>query len=466
MRHGEVPRSARRKNRPYAASKESLMKIIIAGAGMGGMIAAERLAKLGFDVTVYEKAASVDEMRYDWHDDVNPSIFRRLGLEMPAGSFRKKSWTFISPHGAVVREFRQDDSTADWSVERRPLNRMLYERAAAGAKFVFGATVERPVVEKGVVVGVVVNGREERADLVIDSLGADSALKKDLPAEFGVSRHREDEVFVAYRAFYERDPDAPAPKYTNKVYLKHMGEPGISWVIQDNDPSLVNVLVGRIGSLSSYDLERALEDLRKTNPTIGGKVVRGGEMCVIPVRYPATRMVANGYAAVGDAAYMTIPMLGSGIASGMLAGQLLAETIGENMSRGVKKEDLFKTSRLWKYQVKVFREFGAVHCAVDVLKRGVLNFPDAMLDWMLGSEVLTNEEIGCLAAGKMLRVGVKEAIRKINVTEYSRMRTLIKVNNLLQKSLYAYRVARNIPRNYDPNICKSWEKQLKRIYRR
>ena len=343
---------------------------------------------------------------------------------------------------------------------------MLYERAAAGAKFVFGATVERPVVEKGVVVGVVVNGREERADLVIDSLGADSALKKDLPAEFGVSRHREDEVFVAYRAFYERVPDAPAPKYTNKVYLKHMGEPGISWVIQDNDPSLVNVLVGRIGSLSSYDLERALEDLRKTNPTIGGKVVRGGEMCVIPVRYPATRMVANGYAAVGDAAYMTIPMLGSGIASGMLAGQLLAETIGENMSRGVKKEDLFKTSRLWKYQVKVFREFGAVHCAVDVLKRGVLNFPDAMLDWMLGSEVLTNEEIGCLAAGKMLRVGVKEAIRKINVTEYSRMRTLIKVNNLLQKSLYAYRVARNIPRNYDPNICKSWEKRLKRIYRR
>ena len=433
---------------------------------MGGMIAAERLAKLGFDVTVYEKAASVDEMRYDWHDDVNPSIFRRLGLEMPAGSFRKKSWTFISPHGAVVREFRQDDSTADWSVERRPLNRMLYERAAAGAKFVFGATVERPVVEKGVVVGVVVNGREERADLVVDSLGVDSALKKDLPAEFGVSRHREDEVFVAYRAFYERDPDAPAPKYTNKVYLKHMGEPGISWVIQDNDPSLVNVLVGRIGSLSSYDLERALEDLRKTNPTISGKVVRGGEMCVIPVRYPATRMVANGYAAVGDAAYMTIPMLGSGIASGMLAGQLLAETIGENMSRGVKKEDLFKTSRLWKYQVKVFREFGAVHCAVDVLKRGVLHFPDAMLDWMLGSEVLTNEETGCLAAGKMLRVGVKEAIRKINVTEYSRMRTLIKVNNLLQKSLYAYRVARNIPRNYDPNICKSWEKQLKRIYRR
>ncbi len=444
-----------------------MQKIIVAGAGMGGMVAAEKLAKLGFDVTVYEKAASVDEMRYDWHDDVNPSIFRRLGLKMPEGSFKKKSWTFVSPHGAVVREFRQDENNADYSVERRPLNRMLYERAAAaGAKFVFGATVQRAVIGKGAVTGVVADGKEHEAALVVDSLGVDSPVRKDLPVEFGVSQYRENEIFVAYRAFYEKVADAPAPKYTNKVYLKHMGEPGISWVIQDNDPSLVNVLVGRVGSLSTYDLERALNDLRKTNPTIGEKVVRGGEMCVIPVRYPATRMIARGYAAVGDSAFMTIPMLGSGIASGMLAGNLLAETVGENMSRGVKPEDMFSKSKLWKYQVKCYREFGAVHCAVDVLKRGVLGFPDDMLDWMLGSEVLTNDEIGCLAAGKVLRVGFKEAIRKINVTEYSRMRTLIKVNNLLQKSLMAYRLARNIPRNYDSSICATWERQMKRYYKK
>ena len=94
------------------------MKIIIAGAGMGGMIAAERLAKLGFDVTVYEQSPSLDEMRYDWHDDVNPSIFRRLGLEMPAGSFRKKSWTFISPHGAVVSSVRTTaPRTGPWSAD-------------------------------------------------------------------------------------------------------------------------------------------------------------------------------------------------------------------------------------------------------------------------------------------------------------------------------------------------------------
>ena len=149
---------------------------------MGGMVAAEKLAKLSFEVVVFEQSPSLDEMRYDWHDDVNPSVFRRLGIEMPVGSFKKKSWTFISPHGAVVREFRQDEATADYSVERRPLNRILYDRAvAAGVKFVFGAKVQKPVVEKGSVVGVIVDGREERADLVVDSLGADSPVRKDMP---------------------------------------------------------------------------------------------------------------------------------------------------------------------------------------------------------------------------------------------------------------------------------------------
>ena len=432
---------------------------------MGGMVAAERLGKLGFDVTVYEKAPSLDEMRYDWHDDVNPSIFRRLGMDMPAESFKKKSWTFVSPHGAVVRELIQDEATADFSVERRPLNKMLYERAAKHAKFVFGATVQKPIVEHGAVVGAIVDGKEVRADLVIDSLGVDSALKKDMPAEFDITQHSSHEVFVAYRAFYERNPDAPTPKHTNKVYLKHMGEQGISWVILDNDPKLVNVLIGRVGKLTTYDIERCLQDLRKTNTVIGDKIVRGGETCVIPVRYPATRMVANGYAAVGDSAYLTIPMLGSGIASGMLSGQLLAESIGENMSRGVKGDALFKVGRLWRYQVKVYREFGAEHAAVDVMKRAVLGYPDALLNWMLGSDILTNDEMCKLAAGKMLRVGLKEALRKLNITEYSKWGTLIKINNMLLKCGRVYTLARSIPRNFDPNITRTWEKHMRYYFR-
>lgn len=218
--------------------------------------------------------------------------------------------------------------------------------------------------------------------------------------------------------------------------------------------------------MTDKQLADALADLKKNNPTIGNRVMRGGIVCRIPVRYPATRMVADGYAAVGDSAYMTIPMLGSGIASSMLAGMLLAQTVGENMSRGYKGKELFKASRLWRYQVKVYREFGAEHCAIDVLKRGVLNMNNEMLDWMLGSDLLTNDEIGKLAGGGMMRVGVAEAFRKIGVAGFKKLGKLLKINNMLQKSLMAYRCAKNIPRNYNDNIIKGWESRLAAYYRK
>ncbi len=54
-------------------------------------------------------------MRYDWHDDVSPAVFKRLGTEIPEGSFPKKNWTFVSPGGAV-HGMKEDESAADISV--------------------------------------------------------------------------------------------------------------------------------------------------------------------------------------------------------------------------------------------------------------------------------------------------------------------------------------------------------------
>lgn len=62
------------------------MKIAIAGAGIGGLAAAERLGRLGFHVTVYEQAESLDTMRYDWHDDVNPDVFSGARDRDPGGA--------------------------------------------------------------------------------------------------------------------------------------------------------------------------------------------------------------------------------------------------------------------------------------------------------------------------------------------------------------------------------------------
>ena len=52
------------------------MKIVFIGAGMASLVASERLARAGFDVSVYEKQ-TYDTLSYDWHDDVNRAASER-----------------------------------------------------------------------------------------------------------------------------------------------------------------------------------------------------------------------------------------------------------------------------------------------------------------------------------------------------------------------------------------------------
>ena len=56
--------------------------------------------------------------------------------------------------------------------------------------------------------------------------------------------------------------------------MKHLGKQGISWCIVDNDPTKINVLVGRIGKLNKEELNLSLAELRKDNPVLGKKLER------------------------------------------------------------------------------------------------------------------------------------------------------------------------------------------------
>ena len=434
------------------------MRVIVAGAGIGGLAAARLLAAGGVQVKVFERAPSVEDMRYPWHDDVAPLAFEQNALPVPAGSFPKKDWTFIAPNGGA-RGMHEKDT--DISVMRPALNRVLTEEAQkAGAQIVFSAQVQAPLTENGRVVGVLADGKEERADLVVDSLGARSALKAALPPSVAVTRHKEDEVFCVYRAFYARKEDAPAAEYSNKVYLKHLGKPGISWVIQDG--AEVDVLVGRVGELSRDDLQTALTILQEENPTISDKITCGGGKYLIPVRYPATRMVADGLALIGDSAYMTIPMLGSGIASSLAAAQMLSDCVLSALRAG--KDANFASSRLnlWHYQTAFFRRY-ADHCGVDAIKRGVLALPDKTLSFILTSKVLSNAQICDLAKGKLLRPTCKDLARMAFAAGV-KLPSLLPVALLLAKARSASAHARRIPAEFSEKKVEKWEKNLAKRY--
>ena len=440
------------------------MKVLIAGAGIGGLVAAGRLADLGLDVEVIEKSTSIETMRYDWHDDVAPKIFRRVGIEIPKEHWKKGSWTFCTTGEAVVREFQQDETDPDLSIERIPLNQTLANYATSkGAKIRFGAKVQAPIVKDGRVCGLVIDGKEEEADFVLDSAGAYSPIRSNLPEEFKIAKlPGEDEVFEVYRAFVRKNDGFEDAVLQNKVYMKHLNKPGISWAIPDvSDATCMNVLVGKVCGLSDEDLKEGLEDLRKFNPVLSEEVVRGGYKVRIPVRYPLTRMVADGYAVIGDAAFMTIPMLGSGIASSMLSATLLAETIGESMTAGIKDGSMFDAKNLWGYQVKVYQEFGYQHLAVDIMKRWMLTCD--FLDWLFGSKILSNSDLVSAASGQAIKLTAKFALQKMGVIKPKDLGKVLKMMPMLLRSNKAGNIGKRIPKKYVPRAIECWEKKVFKI---
>lgn len=428
------------------------MKILVAGAGIGGLYAAYLFGKRGHAVTVYERANGPEEMRYDWHDDVNPEAFLSRGLKIPEGSFPKKDWTFISPCGNVL-EMRQSEKNKDFSIERREINKYLCGLASEYADVVFDKTVSGAYVDEGRVAGLCFSdGKIEKCDLVIDCAGVDSVVRKSLPVTFGIDGEIEKEgVFCAYRAFYDAVEGEKA-EYSNKVYMKHCGQNGISWCIVDDDSTKVDVLVGRMGKLGKEELTEALTELKKDNPVLGETIKRGGVVCRIPVRRPLDTFVADGYVALGDSACMTVPLIGSGIATSLAGASILYEVAGDLKSAPAEK--------LWEYEKRVYDAFGAEHCGVDYMKKWLLSRKNSDVDFLLGSGVLSNSDLQEVSVGRLIKPTFKEIVSKIRAVGLTRLHKLMPLAFMLMKTQRIVKIAKKIPSVYDEGKIAKWANAL------
>ena len=216
----------------------------------------------------------------------------------------------------------------------------------------------------------------------------------------------------------------------------------------------MNILIGRAGELTKDTFDRAYKALKASNPIISDEVVRGGINCIIPIRYPLTRMMTDGYVAIGDAAFMTIPMIGSGIENSMKAACILADTIIESGS--VKKEDL------WQYEVKYYKMRGADHVGVDVLKRWLLGAKPQDLDWLFEKGVVDDSNMAAGATGKLIVLTPKDLVVKV-AKGWTRLPLLLAMNDMLMRSKKAAKIAKNIPETYDEEKIAKWESKIEKL---
>ncbi|MDR3293709.1 MAG: NAD(P)/FAD-dependent oxidoreductase [Clostridiales bacterium] len=430
------------------------MKIIIIGAGEGGLTAAYELAKNNHDVTIYEKAPR-ENLGYDWNDTISLSTFGDLGIPQPDLKYcvPKRDWVLIAPDSDAEVRIPQNPAIPDFRVQRRHLKDLLIGRAEeVGVKFLFRHTVDRLIFDGLSVKGAIVGSLPIFADLVIDASGVFSPFRASLPRNAGfTAMPSTKEVFYSYRAICGVNEGEKLPEYFH-CYVKCIGKIAIGWYIYDEMTGLSDVMFCMSERLSESEAQEAFAFIRKKNPILADNVVVNGKIIPIPVRYPASKFVLDGYALVGDSAFMTMPLMGSGIGPSMRAGKMLADTVNEKNS--------VTTESLWDYQVKFFTEIGSKHVQIDIFKRWLLSVKEKDLKFLMESGIITEKDINAAAeAGAAPKISFYDILQKIGIA--SRNIVLFsKLGKMLLIGKTAMDHAAAIPTKYNPKTAAAWSKKL------
>ncbi len=362
-------------------------KIIVAGGGHGGIAAAAILAEQGYDVTVYEKNERKN-MGYDWTDNFDPKAFVAAGIEMPpADKYKyKDDMTFYGPgeHRGIKQRVPQDE--LEINMERHDIYDVIITHAEnAGVKFEYSCNVLSPLTCGDRVVGIKTDKGDFYGDMVIDSCGCNSPVRANLPDCCGIQKQPGPyEKFYTYRAFFNRaNDDEVKDKY--KAYLMPEGILGVSWVATED--TYTDVLIGRFEPFDLQEAERTIQYYRSSNPSLGTEMLRGGKFSEIPVRHALSVMVADGYAAIGDSAFMTMPIIGSGIANSLKAARMLADVIISD------KDGIYSAETLWKYQLDYFKALGGGLAPLAQIKLLLTKITPRQVDYLIDNGILTWREM-------------------------------------------------------------------------
>ncbi len=370
-----------------------MSKIAVAGCGHGGIVAAIKLAEAGHCVSVYEKSLR-ENTGHSQSDAFDFDTFTYAELT-PAPYFKrgKNHITFLPGDETTEPLTIPALDTDSYIVDRKELINYLIELAEeAGVNFFFDTEVTAPIMLGNRVAGIKTRDEDIYCDLVIDACGVNSPVRNQLPDFTGVNRPVEKyDVMYSYRAYFNRT-DAPEPRYPYKFYLQDDGTVGFCWLVTEIDRT--DALIGRFYEPDNNEILEVLRKLQEKNPQMGTDLVYGGNYAVIPVCQPLAMLVTDGYAAIGDCAFMTIPVKGSGITYSFKAGKMLADCILNDT------DGFFDTESLWEYQRRFFKEIGFGACHLAIIKNILPYMTVEQTNEIFNLKLITSAEISDIMTNK------------------------------------------------------------------
>ena len=439
-------------------------KIVVAGAGHGGLSAAYTLAKNGYDVTVYEKEKE-ENLGYEWADFFDMKSFAAAGLPLPSsGVVDKIPIAYYAPDCNIPPLYEPQQSGFEMYMQRKDIYKYLIKHCRnAGVKFVFESPVNEAIVLGDRVCGIRTESEDVYADLVIDASGYSSTLRLSLPQHFNVAGKYEDvgDCLFVYRAIYKRNPECDdGPRYKVFFEFDEENNVGMKWMITYDD--YVDVLIGNVAEFDNDTVDKKVKELSEKYPQMSLERLSGGQIVKIPIRQSPAVFVANGYAGVGDTACMTMPVMGSGIAASLRAGTLLAKTVMADT------ENRFSADTLWKYEAAYMKNLGFGFGSIAIVKTLIRTLEPDDINFLFGSGVLHNEDmvftaennsVGALISGIKISTLLDRIKKATGNMELVKKISSMGVNIVKYKSITA-----SFPSKYSRHSVEKWAERYNEFY--
>lgn len=372
--------------------------VLVVGAGTAGATLAWKLASVGVSVLLVDRAPA-EKLGRPWRNGVEARLFADLDLGPLAPEIvaeRTGRFILASPSDQRVVV----ESPPIFEVNMRPFNQMLVEQVRArGGEVRLATALTQLEVDEGRVVGAylsddpslrrfrcVVHAAGRRPLPGAEALGpmapGGDLLSADLCVSAQEVRHIDD-LSAATRHL-------KICRLESGDTLSRSGGAGAYAVANfslDLETGTASFLTGAMHSQGPRTARRLMDEMLAEMPFVGERLWSGGGL--IPVRRPFDRLVAPGLALLGDAASQVYPAHGSGVATGMRAANLLAQTL----SGALRSPDPVDLEALWPYAAIFMRSRGALCAGSEVIRRVIETLGPGDLDHLMSSGLLDAEAV-------------------------------------------------------------------------